>query len=266
MKNSFIALLVCICITGMLLTSCTSTKQLRYFNDLPDSAVVNLPPMEQQQRIIQKGDMLQITIGAANPEAAAMFNTYGGVLSSGASAGGGGGGNASGEVAGFLVDANGQVQFPIIGKVNAVGLTTLQMRDSLTSLVSPYLKEPLVNVKFFNMKFTVLGEVRTPGTFTIPLQRTTLLDALGAAGDLPRTARRYDIQIYRDYNGKRQIAKLDLRKKDILNNPDLFQIKHNDVVIVQPRGIKLFDDESRLYLSALTLLVSVGVLLVTILK
>ena len=182
MKNKFIALLACICMVGMLFTSCTSTKQLRYFNDLPDSAVVNLPPMEQQQRIIQKGDRLQITIGATNPEAAALFNEYGGVSSSGASAGGGGAAtnNSSSEVAGFLVDANGQVQFPIIGKVNAAGLTTLQMRDTLTTLVGPYLKEPLVNVKFFNMKFTVLGEVRSPGTFTIPLQRTTLLDALGS--------------------------------------------------------------------------------------
>jgi polysaccharide export outer membrane protein len=144
------------------------------------------------------------------------------------------------------------------------GFTTKQVRDTIFNLVTPYLKDPLVNVRFINFKFTVLGEVRNPGTFTLSQQRTTLLDALGAAGDLPRTAKRYDLQLYRDYNGKRRISKIDLTKTSILNNPDLFQVRHNDVIIVQPRDVPLFTEESRLYVGFLSLLLGAATVIISI--
>jgi polysaccharide biosynthesis/export protein len=237
-----------------LMSSCTSQKQLRYFNDLPDSAVVDLPPMAQEERIVQVGDRLQITIGAYNEESAKIFNAYGGVATSGGSAGGNQSGNVNmSEVIGYLVDNKGDVTFPIIGSVRAAGLTAQVLKDTLTNRVTPYLQNPLVNVKFIVFKFTVLGEVRSPGTFNLTMQRTTILDALGAAHDLPLSAKRHDIQIYRDYNGKRTIFTVDLRKRDILNNPDLFQIKHNDIIYVQRRDSRQFSDETRFYTSLITL-------------
>ncbi|RYG05846.1 MAG: hypothetical protein EOO02_02515, partial [Chitinophagaceae bacterium] len=160
------------------------------------------------------------------------------------------------DVSGFWVDDLGTIEFPIIGRIRAEGLTSLQLKDTLTGLVAPYLRDPLVSVKFMTFKFTVLGEVRAPGTYVLSNQRTTLLDALGAAGDLPRTAKRYDIQLYRDYNGKRMIAKIDLSKKDILLDPELFQLKNNDVILVQPRDIRLFSEEARNYISIVTLLLT----------
>lgn len=231
-------------------SSC-ARKQLNYFSDLPDSSIVKLPPMPQEERIIQIYDRLNITIGGRSSEAAAVFNQYGGVPSFGGMTQGGGGGaaGAAQELQGYLVDTKGEIEFPIIGKVKAYGLTASQLKDTLTILVTPYLKDPLVNVKFFQFKFTVLGEVRSPGTFTLSLQRTTLLDALGAAGDLPRTAKRYDIQVYRDYNGERTISRLDLRTKDILTNKELFQVKHNDVIYVQIRDTRLFREEVQFYAS-----------------
>ena len=234
----------------LFLHSCTSTKQLTYFNDLPDSTVVHLPPVEQEERIIQKLDRLQITIGARNAEVAAIFNTYGGIPTSGAPPTISGTGQQ--EITGYLVDYDGNVEFPFIGKIKAQGLTTNMLKDTLTALLKPYLKEPLVNVRFFQFKFTVLGEVRAPGTFNLSIQRTTLLDALGAAGDLPRSAKRSDIKIYRDYNGERTVTKIDLRKKDILNDPKVFQVKNNDVIYVQPRERKVFTEDFTFYLSVFT--------------
>ena len=214
--------------------------------------------MPQEERIIQIFDRLNITIGGRSPEAAAIFNQYGGMPSFGGMTGSMGGGNSSNEIQGYLVNTKGEIEFPIIGNVKAYGLTASQLKDTLTKMVEPYLKEPLVSVKFFEFKFTVLGEVRAPGTFTLSMQRTTLLDALGAAGDLPRSAKRYDIQIYRDYNGKRTISKIDLRSKDILNNRDLFQVKHNDVIYVQLRDSRLLREEVEFYASLIT--ITVGIL------
>jgi polysaccharide export outer membrane protein len=247
MKN-----LIYLFIGMLLLSSCGVSKQLTYFNDLPDSNRIELPQMKQEERFVQDGDRLSITIGAQDPAAAALFNNYGGVSSSGSI---GNNVRTESEVTGFLVGADGTIELPYIGKIAASGLTSAQLKDKLTSLLASYLKDPFVNVKFFQIKFTVLGEVRNPGTYTLPLQRTTFLDALGAAGDLPVSAKRYDIRLYRDYNGKRTIHKVDLRTKDILYNSELFQVRHNDVIYVQPRDSRRFSDETRFYASLVTLAV-----------
>ncbi|RCH56658.1 hypothetical protein DJ568_02005 [Mucilaginibacter hurinus] len=246
-------------VVNTLFSSCSTN--LRYFNDLPDSTVVNLKPLPQEERYIQIGDRLLISIGAFNDASAQIFNRYGGELTSGGMAGGArAAGGANSEISGYLVDAQGNVEFPIIGKVKADGLTADGLKNKISNLVKEYLKEPLVTVKFYVFKFTVLGEVRSPGTFSLPMQRTTILDALGAAGDLPRTAKRYDIQIYRDYNGKRTITKIDLRQSALLNNADVFQIKHNDVIYVQPRDSRFAGEEARFYTSLLTVAAGVFIL------
>jgi len=235
-------------IIPIFISSCGTNKQLRYFNDLPDSNRIELPHMAQVERYVQDGDRLSITIGGQDPEAAALFSKFGTSPTPGIGQGGS-------EVIGYLVAPDGTIELPYIGKVPASGFTATQLKDTLTNRLSKYLKGPFVSVKFYEIKFTVLGEVRSPGTYTLPLQRTTFLDALGAAGDLPVSAKRYDIQIYRDYNGKRTIFKVDLRKKDILYDPELFQVRHNDVIYVQPRDSRRFSDETRFYASLLTLAV-----------
>jgi len=264
MRKSIILFIV----VSAIISSCASNKQLRYFNDLPDANRIELPHMSQVERTVQDGDRLMVTIGAQDPEAAELFNAYGGISSTGVrtSSGGGGAGAIRGEseLAGMLVDADGTIELPYIGKIPAAGLTAMQLKDKLTDTLGKYLRGPLVTVKFFQIKFTVLGEVRNPGTFTLPLQRTTFLDALGAAGDLPASAKRYDIQIYRDYDGQRTIFKIDLRKKDILYDAELFQIKHNDVIYVQPRDSRRFSEETRFYASMLTLTIGIVAVLTNI--
>lgn len=259
-----LALVAVILIVGM---SCKTPKQLQYFNNLPDSTTINLPPIAPEERVIQYGDRVQISIGAKDEAAAAIFNKYGGVPTTGSNPSGAGGSanQPASELSGYLVGADGMLEFPVIGKVKAEGLTGNQLKDTLTSLLSPYLKQPLVIVRFMTFKFTVLGEVRAPGVFNLPMQRTTLLDALGAAGDLPHSAKR-TIQIYRDYNGKRLITKINLNDKDVLYDPNVFLVKHNDVIYVQPRESRLFSEETRVYATFLAVAVSIATLVLTIKK
>ena len=164
-----------------------------------------------------------------------------------------------------MVDLDGMLEFPIIGRVKTEGLTSKQLKDTLTNLLTPYLKQPLVIVRFMTFKFTVLGEVRAPGVFNLPMQRTNLLDALGIAGDLPHSAKR-TVAIYRDYNGQRIITKIDLRNKDFLYNPDAFLVKHNDVIYVQPRESRVLSEETKVYSSFLAVIIGVVALIITLKK
>jgi polysaccharide export outer membrane protein len=197
-------------------SSCVGVKNLKYFSDLPDSTHVFLPPMPKQERVIEYGDQINIVITAEDKEAVAYFN------------------NQGGGTAGFTVNPLGYVEFPIIGKQKVLGLTERQLKESLTDLVGKYVKNPMVDVRFTSFKIIVLGEVASPGTYVMDMQRTNIFQALALAGDLPNTAKRSDIQLYRDYNGERSIIKFDLRKKDLLYNPEIFELRHNDVIYVQP--------------------------------
>lgn len=279
MKTAFAILALSVVV--MSTVSCGTARRLAYFRDLPDSSVVHLPLIPQEERVIQKLDRLHIQFGARDPEAAQIFNQYGGVPSSGAMGGGGGGrmggggggmgggmggGVGGNDLFGYMVDYNGVLEFPILGELDVEGMTSEQLKKKLTELVTPYLKDPIVHVRFITFQFTVLGEVRAPGTFVLPLQRTTLLDALGAAGDLPRSARRYDIAIYRDYDGKRTISKLDLRTKDFLYDQSRFHIRHNDIIYVQPRDSRVFSEEAAIFTGIFTLAVGVTTIFINVLN
>jgi polysaccharide export outer membrane protein len=227
-------------------SSCTGVKNLQYFNDLPDSTHVFLPPIAKEERVIEYGDQLSILITAEEKEAVAYFNAQG--------AGGGTAGAAPGG-SGFVVNSMGYVEFPIIGKVKVLGLTERQLKETLTQLVGKYVKDPLIDVRFSSFRITVLGEVNSPGSYTMDMQRTNIFQALALAGDLPNTAKRSDIQLYRDYNGERSIIKFDLRKKDLLYNPEIFELRHNDVIYVKPFRKQLFRDDFTFITSIVSVLV-----------
>jgi polysaccharide export outer membrane protein len=233
-------LFICFCIL-----SCRSSKQLTYFNNLPDSSVINLPPILKEERSIESGDLLDVNISSSAKEAAEFFNRAKGS------------GTSSTQDA-YVVDPDGFLEFPIIGKVKATGLTVSQLKDGLTKLVTPYLKDPLLNVQFRNFKVTVLGEVRSPGTYELSMQRTTLFEALGSAGDLPYSAKRQGILLYRDYKGQRTITKIDLRNKDVLNDPNIFQIRHNDVLYVQTKRIASSREDMGFFTALFSILITVA--------
>jgi polysaccharide export outer membrane protein len=251
----------------MLTTSCSTSKKLNYFDDLPDAETYELKAMPVPQRIIERGDHVDISFIVKDQESAAFFNKHGmGGVASAAAAVTGGGGAVGATNSDYLVDVEGEVEIPVVGKVKLAGLTTLQAKQKLGGLVSPFLKDPLVEVSFTTFKITVLGEVKNPGSFAISAQHATLFEALAAAGDLPHSAKRYDIRLYRDYNGKRTISKFDLRKSSLLDDPDIFQMRPNDVIYVQARSGSIFKEEFGLFASLFTVLLSAVTLGITIQK
>lgn len=225
---TFIAFAIWICFS-----SCAPSKNLRYFNDLPDSTHIFLPPISKQERVIEYSDRLNIQINAEEKDAVAYFNTMGGAPSGAVAAPG----------SGYLVNSLGYIEFPIIGKIKVLGMTERKLQETLTQLISKYVKNPLIDVRFNTFKITIIGETNAKGTFELDMQRTTIFQALAAAGDLPVTAKRYDIQIFRDYNGERSVIKFDLRKKSVLYDPEIFELRHNDVLYVQPARNTLFRED-----------------------
>jgi polysaccharide export outer membrane protein len=246
-------------------TSCTNTKNLVYFKNLPDSTVVNLTPTVPDERIIENGDQLDISFISKDPELSGIFNKTTAVPVAVTGAG------APAPVVStpqtgstYIVDIDGTLEFPVLGKIKASGLTARKLKDTLLLLSSRYIKDPLVDVKHSAFRITILGEVRAPGSYSLPMQRTTILEALAMAGDMPNTAKRYDIHLYRDYNGKRTITKIDMRDQAVLSNKNVFQLRPNDVIYIQPRKGAIFREDFSFMASIVTLVLSITTIGLTI--
>ena len=228
MRKYVTYLLVCV---AVFFTACTSTKKILYLQD-----VVPLKQQEIEQKyevIIHSDDLLAIMVNSRDPELALPFNmpmvTY--QLGS----------NSTGQqrVLGYLVDTNGDIDFPILGKIHVEGLTRMQLTELVKNklIEGDLIKDPIVTVQFLNFKVSVMGEVGRPGRFTISGDRITLLEALSMAGDLTIYGRRDRVGVIRENNGKRTILFHDLRSAEIFNSP-CYYLQQNDIVYVEPNKAK----------------------------
>ena len=224
MNHSRLHLVVLLFVT-ISMVSCISSKKVVYFNNLTDTTSGALRFAQADfETPIQKNDLLSIAIGGSNPEDLATLNSANGVVP---------GATSSAKGVGYLVEADGKIQLPFLGKVQAEGLTRVQLQDKLTMLFKDYTKNPVVNVKFSNYGFSVLGEVTTPGRFEMENERTTILEALAKASDITTFGQRDNILVIREVNGKREFGRIDLLSKDVFKSP-YFYLKTNDVVYVEP--------------------------------
>lgn len=249
----------------ILFSACNSTKEVVYLQD-----VVPLKQQDIERKyevFIHEDDLLSIMVNSKDPELALPFNmpliTYQiGSESSGQQ-----------RVLGYLVDTNGDIDFPILGKLHVAGLSRLELRDLIKEkLISgDYIKDPVVTVQFLNYKVSVMGEVARPGSFTITGDRITLLEALSMAGDLTIYGRRDRVAVIREENGKRTILFHDLRSSDIFTSP-CYYLQQNDIVYVEPNKAKAGqrdinqNNSVSVWLSAVSVLAAVASLLVTVLK
>lgn len=138
---------------------------------------------------------------------------------------------------GYPVDADGAIDFPVVGTVQVAGLTLPQIRQKLLELLRPYLKDAVVGIRFLNFRFTVLGEVAQPGTYTLSTPRVTLLEALGRAGDLTPYANRMNVLHIRERNGQRTYTRLNLQSSEIFTSP-YYYLQQNDIVYIEPNRAK----------------------------
>ena len=194
---------------------------------------------------IKPDDQLLITINSKAPELLAPFaNSQ--VLGSNST-------NIGQETTGLLVSQNGKIEIPVLGEMQAAGLTRQELADVIKNklIEGEYIKDPTVLVRFKGAKIVVLGEVGSPGVKDLPSERVTILEAIGMAGDLPPTAHRENILVIREENGERKSYNVNLTSgEDILNSP-VFYVQQNDVVYVEPNNaINVKGSSALTYLSA----------------
>ena len=259
--STFACLMLTLFTATGLFTSCTSAKKINYINDLSDSAIVHLPPMPIEERVIQKGDILEISFSARDEEAVKPFNNVPGMAQAGSGSSGG-----STNPLGFTVAQDGNIQLPVIGLMNVVGITATVLKDTLVNRVKQFLNYPMVSVKFNSFRVTVLGEVRSPGTFNLVSDRKTIFEAIAAGGDLPTSAKKYNLEIIRDYNGVRTVNKLNLTRSAMLTNPTLYQVKPNDIIYVRTRPSSVFREDFQFVSSVITIVVTLATLGITLSK
>lgn len=246
MKNCrvlFLCMLFACVLGGM--TSCVSSKKMLYLQGA-DKLYKNPQKIEGNYELrIKPDDQLLITINSKAPELLTPFaNSQ--VLGSSSST------NMQ-ETSGLLVDQNGKIELPVLGEMQAVGLTRQELADAIKNklIEGEYIKDPTVLVRFKGAKIVVLGEVGSPGVKDLPSERVTILEAIGMAGDLPPTAHRENILVIREENGERKSYTVDLTSGvNILNSP-VFYLQQNDVVYVEPnKAINVKGSSALTYLSA----------------
>lgn len=222
-----------LCLCFLAITSCTSTKNVAYFQDIsPDEQSELANTAKYTEPTIQPDDILSISIFTIDPAtnmivnqaASQAINTNPNPVASLA---------ATPATSGFLVDKNGEIDLSVVGKVKVTGLTTFQTRDLIKEKASVVYTNPNVQVRFANFKVTVLGEVARPASYVIPNEKVSVLDALGLAGDLTIFGKRENVTLIRDNDGKKEFAKLNLNSKELFNSP-YYYLKQNDVLYVEP--------------------------------
>ena len=211
----------------LLLNACISRKEIAYFNDVSKTSPVQDKLASDLK--FQSGDILSIQIVASELESTLPFNLPD--LSTGSQMPNYTNGIANQQ--GYLIDLAGNIEMPVIGPVRALGLTRADLISQIKVKLQPHIKIPVVQIRLLNFKVTVLGDVRSPGTFTIPNERISILEAIGIAGDLNITAMRKNVLVIRETDSVKTSYRLDLTSSSILNSP-VYYLKQNDVVYVEP--------------------------------
>ena len=218
--------LLLLCIT-LLVQGCSSPKKVLYLQDVETFKQQEID--YSYEPVIHKDDLLEIIVNSKDSELVLPFNMPMVMYQGGAH-----------EILGFLVDSDGNIDFPILGTVPVSGLTRSQLIDIIKErLVNDALiKDPIVTVQFQNFKVSVIGEVARPGTFNIVSDRITLMEAISMAGDLTIQGKRDRVAVIREKDGKRTIMYHDLRSADVFKSP-FFYLKQNDVIYVEPNKARI---------------------------
>jgi polysaccharide export outer membrane protein len=240
----------------MLFTSCASKKDVLYFQDIQDNETIDSVPYEP---IIKKNDLLAITVTAETREIAEPYNLPVTSVQ-----------NVSGrslnvqQNQAYLVDADGYIEMPKLGMIKVSGLKKSEVINQIKNKLIEFIKTPHVNLRILNYNITIIGDVKNPGTFTIPDEKVTIIEAIGLAGDLEITGKRNEILVIRENDDGTKVNKsLDITKKSILTS-NFYYLNQNDVVVVNPNNAKIQRSASNpntgIFFSIASLLLSVFVI------
>ena len=235
----------------LFLTSCASKKNILYLQNI--DSIGNSNELVNYETRLQNDDLLSIIVSADQPEATLPFNMpqiQGNYQINE---------NQDG-IKTYLIDAEGYIDFPVIGKIKLGGLTRNEAINKLTNAIKDYITKPQINLRILNYKISVLGEVVRPGNFKISGERITLLEAISMAGDLTIYGNRGNILVIRELNGTKTFTRIDITKADFMNSP-FYYLSQNDVIVIEPNKTKVnssvIGPDVATALTALTLLTTV---------
>lgn len=220
-------------IMAIAFSSCSSyNTSLPYFSDISDLQSGEFTQGDYGIKIIPDDELL-ITVTSMVPSATAMYNLS---LSNPA---------VREQLLNvsqpqqqtYIVDGNGNIQFPVLGKLHVAGLSTQELTQELVACISKNVENPIVRVQLVNFRINVLGEVKKPGAISVKKERYSILDALADAGDLTEYGERSNVMLIREVDGKRVYQRLNLNSSGVLTSP-YFYLQQNDVVYVEPNEIR----------------------------
>lgn len=232
MKMKTLKFLVIVCCLA--LASCKTYKNINYIQDVQVNTTESIA--ENQGIRIQPKDMLSIVVSSKTPELAMAFNLPVVSYQAGSEVVSGGG---SLRLLGYVVDNDGNIDFPLLGKIQVAGLTRWQLQELIKQQIvnAGLMKELVVTVEFMNFKVSIMGEVNAPGSYTINGDKVTILEALSMAKDLTIFGKRDGVYVIREENGKRTTYNIDLRSVDLFDSP-AYYLRQNDVVYVEPNKVR----------------------------
>lgn len=212
---------------------CVSQRDVVYFQKdslLKDTSRANI--LKAYRVKIQPADIVDVMVSSLNVEASTMFNPHQ-TMQVGTTSQATAMYNNPPAATGYLVNDEGNITLPLIGKVKVAGLSTTAATDTITKKLDAYLMQPTVNIRILNFKISVLGEVNRPSVYTIPNEKVTLPEAIALAGDLTIYGKRNNVMLIRENDGKRDYIDIDMTKRNLFNSP-YYYLHPNDVLYVQP--------------------------------
>ena len=268
MKRYYTLHLLAALVMTALLAGCGSSEKIAYLQGTERMSAEEFAVATTlyDARIMPK-DLLTVVVSATDPEAVRPFNLIMPTISQGITTSA----STQGQLQTYLVDNNGQIEFPVVGMITVKGLTKREAEEKVKGLLATYLKEePVVTVRFVNYKISVIGEVARPNTFTIQNEKVNVMEALAMAGDMTIWGRRDNVKILReDAEGNKRVIMMNLNDPYVIFHPD-FYLQQNDVVYVEPNKVKAKNSEigsaTGIWLSATSIMISVATLLINVLK
>lgn len=263
----YVARILLAAITVIMLASCGVARQVPYFQDLSsDTTLVILP--EPEPIVFKPEDKISILVNSREPQLMALFNLpviqryIGSEINANTS---------NNNLAGYTIDANGDIDFPVLGKLHIAGMTREQTAEYIKGLLvsRDLIKDPVVTVEYLNLSISVLGEVNSPGRYVIDRDKLTILDALSLAGDLTIYGKRENVTVMRMADGRQHIYEVNLTSAHSVLTSPVFYLQQNDVIYVEPNKMRANQAtvngnsflSSSFWVSVASLLVSLGVLI-----
>lgn len=239
MKGKILALFL-----TLILVSCkvnqNKPNDLNYMQNIEKVAIES--SAKNSVSTIQVGDQLVIWITAKDMDVVKPFNqnySSSEMIQTNNTAGGNTPSQGTVTISGptYIVDANGDIDFPVLGKINTTNKTFTDFKDELRDKMTQYVVNPTVSMRLANFKITVLGEVNRQGDYTISNGQATILNALGLAGDLTIYGKREDVLVIRTENGQVIHGRVNLQDANLINSP-YYNLKQGDAIIVSSNNTK----------------------------